>query len=228
MTNQGGLNAGYTAVYNVFGEVQAQGGPTSKYGWSADSGALSEGDAGLVGIDTNLDCFYDPKLGRSVNGCVDAADYVLWRRGGAVASLPHIWFRGGNSVFIGGENGTVPIELVSLSLVSCNPIPLDTWEHAWELPAVQLPAIQRGGGRALLPAVQLPAVQLPAVQSSPGRSPIGWLPYVPTVDRLSGGGARLSGVGPPSLVPDPGGKLIRRVNVLQGAIGLWPFWLPPW
>lgn len=63
-TGANGSAGSYSVVYDAFGQIAQQSGQSRVYGFGADRGLRTEGDAGII---TNVEtAWYDPRIGRSL------------------------------------------------------------------------------------------------------------------------------------------------------------------
>lgn len=216
-TGANGSAGNYSVVYDAFGQVVQQTGQSRVYGFGADRGLRTEGDAGLM---SGTNRFYDPKIGLRIptgpaSGFVDAADYLLWMQAVAQAR-DDIADRGTNSTFSVSPNGISP------------------WINAGADFMPRTPSLSDGDYNRssffdVFVEVDLPAIQRSSYPQNGGTFTSEF--YVQprfTFTRVEGGAATPSGMHGPDLSPSsPPGRL-KKIPQLGGPIGWWPFWLPPW
>lgn len=210
-TGANGSAGNFSVVYDAFGQVVQQTGQSRVYGFGADRGLRTEGDAGFLFGDGSVRPLYDPKIGRSLpHGplFLPAVQKVRLSDGPwAADSFFDIEYR--IDLYIGTMGSTGAFDLGMIRSLALGGQLADSFFDVFvevDLPAIQRSSYPQNGGTFTSEFYVQPKF---------------------TFTRVEGGGATPSGMSGPDLSPSsPPGEL-KKIPQLGEPIE-WPFWLPPW
>ncbi|MBV6503929.1 MAG: hypothetical protein AKCLJLPJ_02023 [Fimbriimonadales bacterium] len=204
-TGANGSAGNYSVVYDAFGQVVQQTGQSRVYGFGADRGLRTEGDADFV--TSTETAWYDPRIGRSL------------ARG--PQSLPAIQkVRLGYDIWESDSFFDIFVE-VDLPAIQTPSDAAFYHDQVW-MGDLSLKVT----GDEPSPCGTVASRQYP-LNGGTFSSEFYVQPRF-TFTRVDRGGATPSGMHGPDLSPSsPPGRL-KKIPQLGDPIGWWPFWLPPW